>query len=125
MDYFVHPLSKPAVCEAIDPAEESQILLDRQVSIKAERLIHVSNRALDRLRFPDDIQPIDRCRAGSRLQYATQHSNAGAFSAAIGTKKAKYCAFSNVEAEIINCSMGAKSLCQLLNLDGVYSVCFY
>ena len=57
------PLFEPAAAEAVDAAEERDVLIDGEIAIEREALRHVADAALDAFRIAADVDAADHGRA--------------------------------------------------------------
>src|SRR6185369_17584375 len=80
-DDLLLALFERVAAQSVDPPEEGQVLLDRQIAIETERLIHIAYRALDLLRLRQDAVAVDRCGPGGGFQQAAEHPDAGGLAA--------------------------------------------
>ena len=74
--------------EVVEPGDEIEVLLDRQVLVEREPLGHVADLALDTAAAADDVVAEHRPLAGVRRQKPADHADRGGLARAVGAEKA-------------------------------------
>src|SRR5258706_385687 len=107
-----------AVLHAVHPADEIEVLPDRQVFPERETLRHVTDFALDigRLRHHVVAQAGAAARIGR--EQAADHADRGRFAAAVRPEEAEDLAARHLEAQVAHHMLVAEALVQALDVDG-------
>ena len=94
------PLLQPRGLEAVDRAEEAQVLLDREVEVERELLAHVAEAPLPLLGVPGHVETAEADgRARARLEQAREHPDRRRLARAVGPEEAEDAAAGHVEAD--------------------------
>ena len=105
--------------DAVDAAEEVDVLFHGQVVVERKFLRHVADVLLDGFRLRGDVQPADRRAARSGLQQAAQHANGGGFARAVRAQESEDFAAADVEIDMIHGDEIAEALHQVVDFDGI------
>src|SRR5262245_36736831 len=93
---------KTVAAEAVEPAEEGDVLVDRQLLVEREPLGHVADTPLDALGIASDVEPPDdRCPA-RRLEQSTQHPDGRRLPRTVGAENAEDLAGLHAEGQAID-----------------------
>ncbi len=104
--------------QAVDPAEEAEVLPDGEVVVEAEALAHVADAALDALRVLRDVDTEDEPRARGRREQAAQHADGRGLAGAVRAEEAEDLALGHRERHAVDRGEGAEALGELAELDG-------
>ena len=95
-------LVEPRPVEAVDAAEEADVLVDGEPLVEREPLRHVADAALDAFRIAADVDAADRRGAARRLQQPAQHADRGRLAGAVAAEEAEDLALAHVERQAID-----------------------
>ena len=80
---------EPRALEAVDAAEEPDVLIDGQPLVEREALRHVADAPLDAFRIAADVDAADRRRAARRLEQPAQHADRRRLAGAVAAEEAE------------------------------------
>ncbi len=107
------PRREARACEAVDAAEERDVLIDREPLVQREALRHVADSALDALRITAHVESAHHCGPRRRLQQAAEHADRRGFSGAVAAKEPEDLACPYVERHVIDGQIAAKPPAQM------------
>ena len=96
------PCRQPLAGEAVDSAEELDVLVDRQQLVERELLRHVADAAFDAFRILRDVDAADERGAAGRPQQAAQHADGGGLARAVGAQEAEDLARLDAEGQVVH-----------------------
>jgi hypothetical protein len=111
-----HPLPLRAR-EAIDAAEEVEVLADAQIAIEREFLRHVADPAPRRRSGAVEVEAFDEGGAGRRPHQAAHHLEGGGLAGAVGTEQAEHLAAPHGKRNVGDGGEAAEALGQAARLD--------
>ena len=111
-------LGTPLLCNSVDPAEEINVLLHRQIVIERELLGHIADMFSDVLRFGRHIEPAYASPAIARGEQPAENANGGRLAGSVGAEEAENLAPTDGEGNVVYGDKGAESLHEAIYLDG-------
>ncbi len=103
--------------EAVDPAEETQILNDGQIVIETEALGHVADPVLQGLGVLRDVDAEDARASGGGSEETAQHADGRGLARAVRAEKAEHLALPHGERQVVHGRERAEPLDQMIDLD--------
>src|SRR3982750_3948555 len=100
--------------EAVDARDESEVLLDREVFVERKALRHVTRLALDRLRFPREIEAEHLAAPRIGREESAQHPKRRRLARAIGAEEAADMAFDDLDRHVLDRAVRAEALVEPL-----------
>ena len=116
------PFGDPLVVEAVQPAEEPDVLVDCQQFIQGEPLGHVADAALHLLGIAAHVDAADDRGAGGRLEQAAEHADGRRLAGAVGAEEAEDFSLLHIEADVIDGHEPAEASRQIANDDGAHDI---
>ncbi len=107
---------------AIDLADETEVLADREIFIEAESLRHVADFTLDQCRFSADIVSQGVAFAAVCGEESAHHADGGGLAAAIRPQKAEHLAAPNLHRQTIHYGLAGVALGQVAHIDGIFGL---
>jgi hypothetical protein len=104
--------------QAVDAAEEAQVLPDREVVVEAEALAHVADLPLHALGVAGDVRAEHEPGAGAGLEQAAQHPDRRGLARAVCAEEAEDLALTDRERDAVDRREGAEALGELPDLHG-------
>ena len=90
------------VVQAVQRAEEPDVLLDGQRLVQRKLLRHVADAPLHLFRVAADVDAVDHGRAGCRLQQPAHHADGRRLAGAVGAEEAEDLSSPDLEADAID-----------------------
>src|SRR5579871_5768883 len=87
---------------AVDAAEEIDVLFHSEVVVEREFLRHVPDVMLDGFRLGHDVESADRGGAGGWQKQSAEHADGGGFSGAVRSEEAEDFAAPDVERDVVD-----------------------
>ena len=104
--------------QAVDAAEEAEVLAHREVVVEAEALAHVADLPLHALGVPRDVGAEHEARARGGGEQAAQHADRGGLAGAVRAEEAEDLAFVHAERDPVHGLEGPEVLAELADLHG-------
>ena len=104
--------------QAVDAAEEAQVLGDGEVVVEAEALAHVPDPPLHALGVLRDVHAEHEAGAGGRPEQPAQHADRRGLAGAVRAEEAEDLALVHGERDPVHGLEGPEVLAQLADLDG-------
>ena len=106
------------VVQAVQRAEEADVLLDRQRFVQRELLRHVADAPLHLLGVAAHVDAVDHGRSRCRLQQPAHHADGRRLAGAVRAEKAEDLPSLDVEADAIDGGKRAEPARQIADEDG-------
>ena len=106
-----------AVGQRVEPGDEVQVLLDRQVFVEAEALGHVADLELDRRGLGQDIEAEAGAATAIGLQQSAEHADGRGLAAAVGAEEAPDLARRHLERDAVDDGTIAETFRQAFDID--------
>ena len=103
--------------QAVDAAEETQVLNDGQIVIQAEALGHVADPAFQRLGVFGDVDAENTRAAGRGSEKAAEHADGRRLPSTVRSEEAEDFAFADAERQIVHRRERAEAFDEVLDLD--------
>ena len=113
------PGSDAIVGKAVECAEESNVLRDRQRLVQRELLRHVADPPFDFLGILADVNTVNRDRAGRWPQQTAHHADRGRLSGAVGAKEAENLTTRDLKPDAIDGNKASELSRQVADDDGI------
>ena len=104
--------------QAVDPAEEAEVLAHREVVVEAEALAHVADLPLHALGVLRDVGADDDAGAGGGRQQAAQHPDRRGLAGPVRAEEAEDLALVHGQRDPVDGLEGPEVLAELVQLDG-------
>ena len=111
-------LAGRAAAQAVDAAEEAEVLAHREVVVEAEALAHVADPPLHALGVLRDVDAEHEAGAGGGGEQAAQHADRRRLAGAVRAEEAEDLALVHAERDPVDGHEGAEALGELADLDG-------
>ena len=108
--------------QAVDAAEELDVLVDGERLVEREALRHVANATLHAFGIATDVDAADQGRAGGGSQQAAQHADGGGLAGAVGAQEAEHLALLHRERQVVHRHEVAELAREPAHVDGEASV---
>src|SRR5205814_783026 len=105
------------VLEAVDPGDEGEILLDRQVFVEGEALGHVAGLTFDRFGFAREFEAEHLARATVGGEEAAEHAQGRRLPRAVWAEEAGDVALLDLDRDVVDCGERAEAFAQVVNVD--------
>src|SRR5439155_5718475 len=119
VDDEASPLRQPRVVEAVDAAEESDVLIDRQQLVEREALRHVSDAPFDAFGILRDVHATHGRVARRRREEAAEHPDRRGLPRAVAAEKAEDLPLADVERDVADGDEAAEAPRETPHFDGV------
>src|SRR5262249_15138401 len=103
--------------EAVDAADELEVLADREIFIEAEALGHVAGLALDGVALAHEIVAKTRAAAAVRRQQAADHAERRRLARTVGAQEAADAAPLDAERHVVDHGARAVALHEVVDVD--------
>src|SRR5205085_1238776 len=117
IDRPFHPLFSFGAFEAIDRAEEIEILVNRQIAIKRERLRDVADVLANELSIFLDVVAVDGRVAFRRHEQAAEDADERRFAGAVRTEQTEDFAARNLQRDVVERAKRAEVFRDVLHVD--------
>src|SRR6185436_1096560 len=111
---------EPRAIEAIDAAEEPDVLIDGQALVERKALRHVADAALDAFGIAAHVDAADRRVPARRLQQPAEHADRRRFAGAVAAEKPEDLALADLERQPIDRHEVAEAPREIGDGDGVH-----
>src|SRR3989344_2059276 len=115
LDQLGHPTGH--VLDAVELADELQVLAHRQVAVEAEVLGHVAQQRLDLGRLGGDVEAQAGAAPRGQWHEAAHHADGGGLARAVGAEEAVELAFLDGHVELVDDRLVTKGLGEVAHLD--------
>src|SRR3989344_1982912 len=115
LDQLGHPTGH--VLDAVELADELQVLAHRQVAVEAEVLGHVAQQRLDLGRLGGDVEAQAGAAPRGQWHEAAHHADGGCLARAVGAEEAVELAFLDGHVELVDDRLVTKGLGEVAHLD--------
>src|SRR5262249_7384394 len=121
LDHEPAPLGQLPCVEAVDAAEEADVLIDREQLVEREALRHVADAPLDAFRIARDVDAADRRGARRRHEQPAEHADRRRLAGAVAAEEAEDFAAVHVERHAVHRDEVADPARQSADADRVAS----
>jgi hypothetical protein len=106
--------------KVVEPGDEIEVLLDRQVLVEGKALRHVADFAANAAAVAAHVETEHGALALVGRQQAAHHADGRRLAGAVGTEKAGDLAFGNLHRDVIDHGAAGVTLDHAANIDDVH-----
>ena len=121
----VDPSVDPRIVEAVQPAEEADVLLHGEIIVEGEPLGHVADVQFHRLRLRAYVTPGDKGGPPAGGEESAEHPYCCRLPGAVRPEETEYLPLPDIEAHVIDGGEYPELLCQIPNLNRAPAHCVF
>src|SRR6185436_14763411 len=117
VEHEVASLGEPRAGNAVDAAEEGDVLIDGELLVEREALRHVADAPLHAFGIGADVDAAHRGGARRGPEQAAEHPDGGGLAGAVAPEKSEHLAGLHVERHVVHGDEVAEPACEVAHLD--------